>query len=82
MKRDYEFGIFLKTLLKIVWDHFIPKFTKIAALIIFAEMAFVIITVNPQDRLGLMVGFMFMLPFILIVLFMAIIEPNNKKIKE
>ncbi len=41
MKKDYEFEIFLKTLLKIAWD-LIPKFTKIAALIIFAEMATVI----------------------------------------
>ncbi len=81
MKRDYEFEIFLKTLLKIAWDHFIPKFTKIAVLIIFAEMTFIIITVNPQDRFGLIVGFMFMLPFILVVLFMSIIEPN-KRIKE
>jgi len=81
MKKDYELEIVLKTLLKMAWD-LTPKFTKIAALIIFAEMTFMIITVNPQDRLGLMVGFMFMLPFILVVLFMAIIEPNNKKIKE
>jgi len=81
MKRDCEFEIFLKTLLKIAWDHFIPKFTKIAALIIFAEMAAVIMVANPQDRFGLIVGFTFMLPAILIVLFMSIIEPN-KKIKE
>jgi hypothetical protein len=81
MKKDYELETALKIMLKIAWD-LIPKFVKIAAVIIFAEMAFVIITVNPQDRLGLMVGFMFMLPFILVVLFMAIIEPNNKKIKE
>ena len=71
----------MKDLLIILWK-LIPKFVKIATLIIFAEMAFVIMTVNPQDRFGLMVGFMFMLPFILVVLFMAIIEPNNKKIKE
>jgi hypothetical protein len=71
----------MKDLLIILWK-LIPKFVKIATLIIFAEMAFVVMTVNPQDRLGLMVGFMFMLPFILVVLFMAIIEPNNKKIKE
>ncbi len=80
MKKDYEFEIFLKTLLKIAWD-LIPKFTKIAVLIIFAEITFIIITVNPQDRFGLIVGFMFMLPFILVVFFMSIIEPN-KKIKE
>jgi len=77
MKRDYEFETFLKTLLKIAWD-LIPKFTKIAALIIFAEMTFIIITVSPQDRFGLIVGFMFMLPFILFVLFMSIIEPNEE----
>ncbi len=77
MKRDYEFEIFLKTLLKIAWD-LIPKFVKIAALIIFAEMTFIIIIVNPQDRFGLIVGFMFMLPFILVVFLMAIIEPNKK----
>jgi hypothetical protein len=81
MKKDYELETALKIMLKIAWD-LIPKFVKIATIIIFAEMAFVIIKVNPQDRLGLMVGFMFMLPFILVVLFMAIIEPNNKKIKE
>ena len=81
MKRDYEFEMFLKTLLKIAWDHFIPKFTKVAALIIFIEMTIVIMVANPQDRFGLVVGFMFMLPFILVVLFMSIIEPN-KKIKE
>jgi uncharacterized membrane protein YphA (DoxX/SURF4 family) len=80
MKKDYELEIVLKTLLKMAWD-LTPKFTKIAALIIFAEMTFIIITVNPQDRFGLMVGFMFMLPFILMVLFMSIIEPNEK-IKE
>ena len=80
MKRDYEFEIFLRTLLKIAWG-LIPKFTKIAALIIFAEMTAVIMVANPQDRLGLMVGFMFMLPFILLVFFMSIIEPS-KKIKE
>ena len=80
MKRDYEFEIFLKTLLKIAWD-LIPKFTKIAALIIFSEMAFIIMAANPQDRFGLIVGFIFMLPFILLVLVMSIIEPN-KKIKE
>lgn len=72
---------FYITLLKIAWDHFIPKFTKIAALIIFAEMAAVIMAANPQDRFGLIIGFMFMLPAILIVLFMSIIEPH-KKIKE
>ena len=71
---------FYITLLKIAWGS-IPKFIKIAALIIFAEMAFIIITANPQDRFGLIVGFMFMLPFILVVFFMSIIEPN-KKIKE
>ena len=80
MKRDYEFETTLKTLLKIAWG-LTPKFVKVAALIIFAEMTFIIITVNPQDRFGLIVGFMFMLPFILLVLFMAIIEPH-KKIKE
>ena len=80
MKRDYEFEIFLKTLLKIAWD-LIPKFTKIAALIIFAEMATVIMVANPQDKFGLIIGFLFMAPFILLVLFMSIIEPN-KKIKE
>jgi len=64
---------FYITLLKIAW-HFIPKFTKIAALIIFIEMTIVIMVANPQDRFGLVVGFMFMLPAILIVLFMSIIE--------
>ena len=81
MKRDYEFEIFLKTLLKIAWDHFIPKFIKIAVLIIFIEMVTIIMVANPQDRFGLIVGFMFMLPFILFVFFMSIIEPN-KKVKE
>lgn len=81
MRRDYEFEIFLKTLLKITWDHFIPKFTKIAALIIFAEMAFIIMAANPLDRLSLAIAFICMLPFILLVFFMSIIEPN-KKIKE
>ena len=71
----------MKDLLIVLWK-LIPKFVKIATLIIFAEMAFVVMTANPQDKLGLMVGFMFMLPFILVVLLMAIIEPNNKKIKE
>jgi len=80
MKRDCEFEIFLKTLLKIVWG-LIPKFTKIAALIIFAETTAVIMVTNPQDRFGLIIGFMFMLPFILLVFFMSIIEPN-KKMKE
>ena len=77
MKRNYEFEIVLKTLLKIAWD-LTPKFTKIAALIIFAEMTFIIISANLQDRFGLIVGFMFMLPFILVVLFMSIIEPNKE----
>lgn len=80
MKKDYELETTLKTLLKIAWD-LTPKFVKVAALIIFAEMTFIIITVNPQDRFGLIVGFMFMLPFILLVFLMSIIEPN-KKIKE
>ena len=80
MKRDHEFEIFLKTLLKIAW-HFIPKFTKIAALIIFIEMTIIIMMVDPQERFGLIAGFMFMLPFILFVFFMSTIEPN-KKIKE
>ena len=77
MKKDHEFEIFLKTLLKIAWD-LIPKFTKVAALIILAEMTFIIMSVNPQDRFGLIVGSIFMLPFILFVLFMSIIEPNKK----
>ena len=77
MKRDYEFEIFLKTLLKIAWD-LTPKFTKIAALIIFAEMTFIIMSANFQDRFGLIVGFLFMLPFILVVLFMSIIEPHKE----
>ncbi len=64
---------FYITLLKIAW-HFIPKFTKIATLIIFAEMTAIIMVANPQDRSGLIIGFMFMLPFILSVLFMSIIE--------
>jgi len=81
MKKDNELEIVLKTLLKVAWD-LIPLFTKVATLIIFSEMAFVIMTVNPQDRFGLAVGFIFMLPFILFVLLMSIIEPNNKKIKE
>ncbi|MBA7498307.1 hypothetical protein ES704_01042 [subsurface metagenome] len=80
MKKTNELDIVLKTLLKIAWN-LTPKFVKIAALIIFAEMTFIITTANPQDRFGLIVGFMFMLPFILVVLFMSIIEPN-KKIKE
>ena len=63
-------------LLKIVWVH-IPKFTKIAALIIFAEMTAVIMVANPQDRSGLVIAFVFMLPFILLVFFMSIIEPNK-----
>jgi hypothetical protein len=71
---------FYITLLKIAWGS-IPKFIKIAALITFAEMAFIIITANPQDRFSLIVGFMFMMPFILVVFFMSIIEPNEK-IKE
>jgi len=65
---------------KIAWG-MIPKITKIAALIIFVEMAAVIMVANPQYKFGLIVGFMFMLPFILVVLFVSIIEPN-KKIKE
>ena len=69
--------VFLRTLLKIAWD-LTPKFTKVAALIIFAEMTFIIMSANPQDRFGLIVGFMFMLPFILVVLFMSIIEPNKE----
>ena len=68
---------FYITLLKIAWDHFIPKFTKIAALIIFAGMAFIIMVANPQDRFGLIIGFMFMLPAILVVLIMSIIEPKK-----
>jgi len=80
MKRDYELEIVLKTLLKIAWG-LIPKFTKIAALIISAEMTAVIMVANPQDRFGLIIGFMFMLPFILLVFFMSVTEPN-KKIKE
>jgi len=80
MKKDYELETTLKTLLIIAWG-MIPKFTKIAALIIFAEMTVVIMVANPQDRFGLIVGFMFMLPFILFVFLMSIIEPN-KKIKE
>ena len=67
----------IKDLLTILWG-VIPRFTKIAAVIIFAEMAAVIMVANPQDRFGLIVGFMFMLPAILIVLFMSIIEPNKK----
>jgi len=70
----------MKDLFIILWK-LIPKFIKIAALIIFAEMAFIIITADPQDRFGLIIGFMFMLPFILVVFFMSVIEPN-KKIKE
>ena len=70
----------MKDLLIILWK-LIPKSTKIAALIIFAEMAAVILVANPQDRFGLIVGFMFMLPFILFMFLMLIIEPN-KKIKE
>lgn len=70
----------MKDLFIILWK-LIPKFTKIAALIIFVEMATVIMVANPQDRFGLIVGFMFMLPFILLVFLMSIIEPN-KKIKE
>lgn len=72
---------FYITLFKIAWG-IVPKFTKIAALIIFAEMAFVIMSANPGDRFGLFIAFLFMLPAILIVLIMSIIEPNNKKIKE
>jgi len=63
-------------LLKIVW-RFIPRFTKIAALIILAEIVTVIIVANPGDRFGLIVGFMFMLPAVLLVLFMSIIEPRK-----
>ena len=69
--------VFLRTLLKIAWD-LTPKFTKVAALIIFAGVTFIIMSANPQDRFGLIVGFMFMLPFILVVLFMSIIEPNKE----
>jgi len=76
MKRDYELEIVLKTLLKMAWD-LTPKFVKIAALIIFSEMAFIIMVANPQDRFGLIVGFVFMLPFILFVFFMSIIESNK-----
>lgn len=70
----------IKDLLFILWG-LIPKFTKIATLIIFAEMTAVIMVANPQDRFGLIIGFIFMLPAILLVLLMSIIEPNNKKIK-
>jgi len=77
MKKDYELETTLKTLLKIAWG-MIPKFTKIAALIIFAKMATIIMVANPQNRFGLIVGFMFMLPFTLVVFFMSIIEPNKK----
>jgi len=80
MKKNYELKTTLKTLLKIAWG-MIPKFTKIAALIIFIEIVTVIMVANPQDRFGLIVGFMFMLPFILFVFLMSIIEPI-KKIKE
>jgi len=68
----------IKDLLIILWG-VIPKFTKVAALIIFAEMAFVIMSANPGDRFGLFIGFIFTLPFISLVLLMSIIEPNNKK---
>lgn len=81
MKRDYEFEMFLKTLLEIIWET-IPKFTKIAALIIFMEMTVLVLVVGPQNRFGIIIGLMFMLPVILIVFFMSIIEPNNKKTKE
>ena len=69
---------FYITLLKIAWK-LIPKFIKIAALIIFAEMAAVIMVANPQDRFGLIVAFICMLPFILLVFFMSIIEPNKNE---
>jgi len=78
MKKDYELETSLKILLKIAWD-LIPKFTKIAALIIFAEMAVVIMAANPQDRFGLIIAFLCMLPFILLVFFMSIIEPKENE---
>jgi len=70
----------MKDLFIVLWK-LIPKFIKIAALIIFTEMTFIIMAANPLDRFGLIVAFICMLPFILLVLFMSIIEPN-KKIKE
>ena len=78
MIKDKELETVLGTLLKIAW-HFTPRFIKIAALVIFVEMTFIIMTVNPQDRIGLVVAFMCMLPFILVVFFMSIIEGNDKK---
>ena len=67
---------FYITLLKIAWG-LIPKFTKVAALIIFAEMTAIIMVANPQDRSGLIIAFVFTAPFILFVFFMSIIEPNK-----
>lgn len=68
----------IKDLLIILWG-LIPRFTKIAALIIFAEMAFVIMSANLGDRFGLFIAFLFMLLAIFIVLIMSIIESKDEK---
>ncbi len=64
---------FYITLLKIIWET-IPRFTKIAALILFVEMIILVLAVGPQNRFGIIIGLMFMLPFILFVFLMSIIE--------
>ena len=76
-KKDVIIFNMIKDLLTILWG-VIPRFTKIAAVIIFAEMAVVIMVANPQDRFGLIIAFLFMAPFVLFVLFMSIIEPHKK----
>jgi hypothetical protein len=67
----------IKDLLIILWE-FIPRFTKIAAVIILAEMTAVIMVANSQDRFGLIIAFLLMAPFVLFVFLMSIIEPHKK----
>lgn len=76
-KNDVIIFNMIKDLLTVLWE-FIPRFTKIATLIFFAEMTLIIMSVNPQDRFGLIIAFLFMAPFLLLLLFMSIIEPNKK----
>jgi hypothetical protein len=70
----------LKDLLIILWK-VIPKYSKIATMMIFIFLIFAFSTLDHEGRVAMGIFIIGMFPFYLLLLILSIIEPN-KKIKE
>lgn len=60
-------------IIKAMWE-ILPRYSKIAIIVITAEVTFFFITLNNEGRLALGIGVLCLLPILIIVLIMSVVE--------